>query len=59
MLGVIKQKIKIIQKIKIMEALLVKHPKNYFGVRKDKMYHNGTLKTTLSFAFGKYRLLIS
>ena len=42
-----------------MEALLVKHPKNYFGIRKDTLYHNGTLKTTLLFAFGKYRLLIS
>ena len=42
-----------------MKAVLVKHPRNYFGFRKDKMYHNGTLKTTLSFALGKYRLLIS
>ena len=42
-----------------MKATLVKHPSNYFGFRKDKMYHNGTLKTTLSFALGKYRLLLS
>ena len=42
-----------------MKATLVKHPSNFFGFRKDKMYHNGTLKTTLSFAFGNYRLLLS
>ena len=41
-----------------MKVLLVKHLRNYFGVRKDKMYHNGTLKTTLSFALGKYRFLL-
>ena len=46
-------------KIKVMKAVLVKHPRNYFGFRKDKMYHNSALKTTLSFALGKYRLLIS
>jgi hypothetical protein len=40
-----------------MKTLLIRHPKKYFGFEKDKMYHNGTLKTTLSFAFGKYRLL--
>ena len=42
-----------------MKTTLVKHPSNLFGFRKDKMYHNGTFKTTLSFAFGKYRLLLN
>ena len=42
-----------------MKATLTKHPKNYFGFTKSKMYHNGEFKTTLSFAFGKYRLLLS
>lgn len=41
-----------------MKATLVKHPRNYFGLRKDKMYHNGALRTTLSFALGKFRLLL-
>ena len=41
-----------------MKATLVKHSSNFFGFRKDKMYHNGTLKTTLSFALGKFRLLL-
>ena len=41
-----------------MKTTLVKHPKNYFGFRKDKMFHNGTLRTTLSFALGKWRLLL-
>ena len=42
-----------------MKATLVKHSNNYFGFRKDKMYHSGRLKTTLTFAFYKYRLLLS
>ena len=42
-----------------MKTTLVKHPRYLFGFRKDKMYHNGTFKTTLSFAFGKYRLLLN
>jgi hypothetical protein len=41
-----------------MKTKLVKHPLRTFGFRKDKMYHGGTLKTTLCFAFGKYRLLV-
>ena len=41
-----------------MKTTLLKHPSKYFGFRLDKMYHNGTLKTTLSFAFGKNRLLL-
>ena len=42
-----------------MKATLTKHPKNYFGFRVDKVYHNGKLKTTLSFAFGKSRLFLT
>ena len=42
-----------------MKVTLVKHSKNYFGFRKNKMYHSGTLRTTLSFTFGKWRLLLS
>ena len=42
-----------------MKLTSAKHPSNYFGFRKDKVYHNGTLRTTLSFALGKYRLLLS
>ena len=41
-----------------MKATLAKHPRNYFGFKKDKMFHNGTLRTTLSFALGNWRLLL-
>jgi len=42
-----------------MKSILLKHPKTYFGFRKDKMYYNGVLKTIFSFAFGNFRLLLS
>ena len=41
-----------------MRTKLVKHPSNYFGFRKDKMYHNGSLKTTWAIAFCRFRFLI-
>lgn len=41
-----------------MKTTLVKHPKSRFGFQKNKMYHKGQLKEILSFAFGKWRLLI-
>jgi hypothetical protein len=41
-----------------MKLKLVKHPKTYFGFKKVNAYWNGTLKTFLSFAFAKYRLLL-
>ena len=41
-----------------MKIKLVKHPSNYVGFNKCKMYHNGSLKTTWVFAFCRFRLLI-
>lgn len=42
-----------------MKTTFVKHSHNYCGFRKDKVYHSGTLKTTLSLALGKWRLLLT
>jgi hypothetical protein len=41
-----------------MKTLLVKHPKTYFGFRKDKMFCKGSFKTVLALSLGKHRLFL-
>jgi hypothetical protein len=38
--------------------MLLRHRKNYFGVRKDQMYVNGKLKDVFSLAFFKLRFYL-
>ena len=41
-----------------MKLVSVRHPKSYFGFRKDKMFVKGTLENVLSLALGRFRFYL-